>query len=247
MESLSTLEMAYSAVVVLTGYAVRGAAGFGAGVVAIPLLALVLPMQTIAPVITLLGITASIGQGIKDREMICWGTIVPVILPALAGVLAGLYLFKTLDQATLGRVLGIFVIVYAAYSLLPSRIQLPLVKASPFWAVALGAPGGLIATLFGGMAGPLFVIYLDVQRLHKTAFRVTVATLLLMVSGMRVIGYLVSGFFDLKTMLVFASSLPLMVMGMILGEHIHIKVNQQAFTRIVGAILVGSGVALMLK
>ena len=45
-------QLALSALVVVAAYTLRGATGFGAGVVAIPLLVLVLPLRTVIPVIT---------------------------------------------------------------------------------------------------------------------------------------------------------------------------------------------------
>jgi len=48
------------------GYAVRGAAGFGSGVVATPLMAFVLPLSTVAPLVTFLGAFVSVRQAVRD-------------------------------------------------------------------------------------------------------------------------------------------------------------------------------------
>lgn len=58
MESLTPVNLIFCGIIVLAAYTVRGIGGFGSGLVAIPLLALVLPMHIIVPVITLLGFTA---------------------------------------------------------------------------------------------------------------------------------------------------------------------------------------------
>lgn len=248
MESLTPIQIVYSAIVVIAAYAVRGAAGFGSGVVAIPLLALVLPMPVIVPVITLLGFIASIGHGVRDRRLIVWRELLKLLPSTVVGVLAGLYLFTTLDPKTLTKALGVFVIAYAAYSLLNLKRAAPLVKKATWLIVApIGVLAGLIATLFGGMAGPVYVVYLDSLWLEKSQFRVTIATILLALAAMRLVGYFGVGFLNLATLLVFAAGLPMMATGMVIGEHIHIKVSQQTFSRSVGVLLVVSGVALLVK
>ena len=247
MGSLSSFELLYSALVLLVAFAVRGAVGFGSSIVAIPLLALRLPLRTIVPVIALLSITAAIGQSVKDRQMIRWTAIAPLMLPTLLGILAGLYLFRAFEQTTLRKFLGLFVVGYAAHTFLAPRIAIPFIKVSLFSAIALGAPAGLITTLFGGMAGPLFVIYLDLYRLEKTPFRATISALFLLNSGLRVIGYFVSGFYDLTTLLVFAAAMPVMVFGMTFGDRIHIKLGERTFREVIGTILLCSGLVLMLK
>lgn len=85
------------------------------------------------------------------------------------------------------------------------------------------------------------------MRLEKGQFRVTIATILLVLAGMRLAGYLGIGFLNRETMLVFAAALPMMLIGMYLGEHVHSRMSQQMFTRIVATILIGSGAALILK
>ena len=69
---LSPLETLWCAVALAGGYAVRGAAGFGSGVVAAPLLTFVLPLSTVAPVITILGLVVSTQQAVRDWLLIDW-------------------------------------------------------------------------------------------------------------------------------------------------------------------------------
>ena len=68
-------------VALFAGYAVRGAAGFGSGVVATPLMAFVLPLSTVAPLVTFLGVFVSVRQALRDWNQIAWRH--------LAGVRAG--------------------------------------------------------------------------------------------------------------------------------------------------------------
>lgn len=247
METITLWQMAFCAVVVIAAYAVRGATGFGSSALSLPLLALVLPMRVIVPVITLLGFFAAVGHIAQDRGRIAWRELLKLLPFTVIGVAAGLYLFVSLSQATLRVLLGGFVIVYALYSLLGRGAGRLERRLAPFIIAPVSALAGLVATLFGGMAGPIYVIYLNMVGLDKSAFRVTIATILFVLAAMRIAGYIGIGVFDKATLLVFLSALPVMAVGMFLGNRIHARVSERGFTRFVAAVLIASGTALILK
>jgi len=245
--SLSPLESLWCATALVLGYAVRGVAGFGSGVVATPLLAFVLPMTTTAPVITLLGFLVSVRQAFRDWHEIRWDAVLRFVPGALVGVPIGLWLVKTADQGLLARCLGAYVVTYALYSLFGERV-FGRALAMPRWVVhPIGVAGALISTLFGGLAGPLYVTYFDSLRLAKGAFRVTVSTTLLTLSILRTAGYFVTGVFRAEDVILVVAALLPVAIGTLAGEWVHDRVQQQAFRRGVGALLVASGSGLLFR
>ena len=69
-----------------------------------------------------------------------------------------------------------------------------------------------------------------------------------MVDGsVRVSGYLVSGFYPVETLLLVGAGLPLMAAALYLGGHIHTNLSHEAFRQAIGWVLVGSGLALLLR
>ena len=109
----------------------------------------------------------------------------------------------------------------------------------PRWMVhPIGVVGALISTLFGGLAGPLYVTYFDSLRLAKGAFRVTVSTTLLMLSIVRSAGYFATGVFRAEDLVLVAAALLPVAIGTLAGEWVHDRIEQQAFRRGVGALLV---------
>ena len=72
METLGALELAFVALVVVAAYAVRGTAGFGGQAIAVPLLALVLPLHAVVPAVTALTVLASITHWHRDWKKIAW-------------------------------------------------------------------------------------------------------------------------------------------------------------------------------
>lgn len=248
MESLSVLQMVFCVVVITVAFAVRGGTGFGGGAIAVPLLALVFPLPVTVPVVTVLNILSSIGQGITDWRLIAWKEIRRVLPGSLIGVFIGMYFLTQIDPQPLGRALGIFVIVYALYTMLFAG-RTPAVPLRWMLAVAVvtSFSAGLIGALFGGAAGPLFVIYLNAARLAKDVFRVTITTIMLFQGLVRIAGYAVFGLYDAHALMLLATALPLMLVGSWFGVRLIRRFDQALFNRAVGAVLLVSGAALVFK
>jgi len=237
--------LAFCAAVLFAAYTLRGATGFGAGVVAIPLLTLVLPLTIVIPVITALGIIASFGQSVQEIRHVDWRALRGLALPSALGLALGLWLFTSLDRALLLKAFAAFIIAYGLWSFMPH----PLVvrRPSKLLAAAAGSTGGLVATLFGGMAGPFYAIYLRALALDKRRFRASMSSVLLCLALVRAGGYGSLGMYSstaIAALLLFA---PAMVLGMVAGEFWHVRLDQARFERIVAVLIVLSGGALLLK
>lgn len=242
---LSPLETLWCGLALTVGYAVRGAAGFGSGVVVAPLLAFVLPLSTVAPVITAIGVLVALQQAVRDWTHIDWRSLTVFIPGSIVGVALGVLLFKWLDPVALARWLGVYVLLYAFYSLAGQR-WLGRAPTLPRWAVhPLATAGAVVATVFGGLAGPIYVTWFDAQRLSKTAFRVTVATTLLILGVLRSAAYLASGVFRAQDVAFIAAALVPVVAGTAIGDRLHDRLDPAAFRRGVGALLVASGIGLL--
>jgi len=241
--SLNAVQLGLAGLIIITAYTFRGVAGFGSGLIAIPLLVLLMPISVVVPMMVLLDYTASVSHSIKHREATQWHIIWPLLPFTLLGVVLALFLFKTVDTHLLVKSLGVFILLFALYNLFSPK---PKRQGSRLWAVPAGTLGGLVGTLFG-TGGPLYVIYLQLRQLDKTAFRATVATIFMIDGGIRVGGFFLSGFFSRETLLLAVIALPFMALAMYAGEHIHTNISQKTFHRAIGILLLGSGTALLLK
>lgn len=241
-------QLVFCALVIVVAFAVRGAAGFGGGALATPLLALTLPVQIVVPVVTVLNFAASLEHGVRHSSQIRWREIAFVIPFVLAGVLAGLYLLGVLHAVALRRALGGFVIAYALFGFATSGrpVHAPRALLRPLGA-ALAAAAGFVGTLFGGAAGLLIAIYYSNLRLEPAVFRVTIATTLLILAAMRTTGYAGLGLFHRTTLVVLAVSLPFMWVGGRVADRFADRLSLRAFNAVVGATLLVSGTALLLK
>jgi uncharacterized membrane protein YfcA len=243
IDILSSEQALWSAAILCLAFFIRGIAGFGSGLIAIPLLALFLPLTMVVPVVALLDYSAAAVHGVQHRERILWRDLLPLLPFTLAGSLTALYLLHRVDTEYLRTALGGFVMLYALYSL--SGIA-PRHRHARSWAVLFGGTGGLISTLFG-TGGPFYVIYLHLRALDKMAFRATVAAVFMIDGGIRIAGYAVTGLIGGDILLLVLAGLPVMLLAMYAGGHVHTSIGQRAFGRLISLLLLGSGLALLLR
>ena len=114
-------------------------------------------------------------------------------------------------------------------------------------AAVCGVCGGLCSALFGGGAGPIYVIYFNILRLEREVFRATMTMVLLVSSMMRVGGYADFGFYAVPTLMLVALGLPMIVIGSWLGHHLVRRLDPRVFGLCVAGLVLLSGAALLLK
>ncbi len=247
IQFLSPLEIAYCCIVMVVSYALRGSTGFGAAA-AMPLLGLVIPLKVLIPAWTLVGLVASITLFGRDRHHVAWGDIARLVPTCVIGILAGLYLFKTLDSAALAKGLGVLVLLYGLYSLWMSWRPRANWNVSPRVAAPIvGLFGGIVGTTFGTMASVFFAMYFDALRRAKEQFRATMNAILLALVVLRGAGYWAVGEYTRDVLIIAAIALPLMLAGIFIGNRVHTGLSELAFRRLVSGALIVSGLALLAK
>jgi uncharacterized membrane protein YfcA len=246
IQSLSPFVIAYSFLVMAAAYSARGASGFGAAV-ALPLLALVLPLKILVPAWTLIAAVAGTALLGADRNKVLWGEIGRLIPGTLIGVVLGLLIFTRLDADTLALWVGGFVLAYGAYSLWTTvgaaKPHLPAKTA----ALVGGILGGLTGTTVGTFGSTFYAIYFDAIKLGKDSYRATMTAILLTLSLARGTGYYVVGEFTRDVLIVSALLLPPMFVGIFIGNRIHHGMSELAYRRTVACALIVSGLALLIK
>jgi uncharacterized membrane protein YfcA len=242
-----TLETAvYSAIVVFVAYLVRGIAGFGSGLIAVPLLTLVSPVTAVVPVVVSLDYIGSASQSVRNLQDIAWREQVVLLPFMLIGILGGLYLLTVMPTRVLAKILGVFVIAFGIYQLLPLPLGLRPGRGSRIAATYCGVLGGLLGTLFG-TGGPFYAIYLNMRALDRTAFRATFALNFLIDGGVRLIAYAVLGLLSRETFMHIAAALPIAAAGLFAGGRFQTGLSQRTFVQIIGVLLLGGGIALLLR
>lgn len=232
----------YSGLVVLLAYWVRGMAGFGSGLIAVPLLTLMWPVTLVVPIVVALDYLGSALQGIGNADRVAWREQAVLIPLMIVGVAGGVWALSAVPTTVLARVLGGFVIAYAIYQMLP----LPELRASRAAATYCGFLGGLVGTLFG-TGGPFYVIYLNLRGLDRTVFRATFAMNFLIDGGVRLAAFVGAGLYSRQTLGYLLAAVPVAGAGLFVGGRIQTGFSPRAFQIVIRLLLLTSGVALLLK
>jgi len=194
-----------------------------------------------------LGIFSSWAIVFSDRRHIDWRELLRLLPYTVIGALIGLYFYSEFDARALAHGLGALVLAYGSVTLWQSLRRRPARTWPPNLALPmLGTLAGIVGALFGAMAGVFYAIYLDMQRLGKRRFRATVAASLLVLGFVRGAGYVAVGAYDREALVATAISLPLMFIGVALGNRIHTSLSEIAFRRLLSIVLIGTGLPLML-
>lgn len=243
IDTLSYVQYSLALIILIVAYTFRGVTGFGSGLISIPLLALFLPLTFVVPFISILDISASLIHSIHTRQHVAWKVIFRAIPFAILGVTFALFILKSVNTLILIKALGLFIILFAIYSLISPTLKK---NDSAIWPIFAGFFGSLIGTLFG-TGGPFYVFYFQLQHLDKTVFRATCAAVFLIDGLIRATGFTLSGFYTSTVLLNIAYALPIMFIAMYIGEHLHTNISQRTFQKSIGIFLIFSGLALIFK
>jgi uncharacterized membrane protein YfcA len=134
---------------------IRSALGFGEALVAVPLLAFVLPVQVAAPVAVLLSITVAAVVIAQDWQHVELRSAAWLVVSTLFGIPIGLLLLRAVPEPVVKGLLGVLVAGFAA-SALRSRMTYELTDDRLAW--IFGAIAGVLGDAYG-MNGPPLVVY----------------------------------------------------------------------------------------
>ncbi|MBM3343188.1 MAG: sulfite exporter TauE/SafE family protein [Betaproteobacteria bacterium] len=248
IEGFGTLDYVIFCCAVVIAFAVRGGAGFGGGVVLSPLLALVAPLSVVVPVSSALNVIAGLSQGVGHWRIVAWRELLRITPFSMAGIFLGIWLLTRVDPQPLAKAFGVFIVCYALY-MLYSRGVMP--KIARRWLYPLGAllsmAAGTIGSLFGGAAGPLYVMYLQALRLERDCFRATITMIMLTMGTTRIIGFIATGMYTQKVLTMLALGIPIVLLSGWIGARVVARFNQEVFGRAVACVLLASGFILIVK
>jgi uncharacterized membrane protein YfcA len=241
---VSLEQIAATAVILLAAYFIRGITGFGSGLIAVPLLALFLPLQFVVPLILLLDFTASIIIGGLTLRRVQWGEVGVLIPFGLVGVAIGTSLLVNLPKTPMLVTLAIFVLVFALRSLMNLQGSKPI---SRWWAIPASLTGGTVGGLFG-TGGPPYIIYLAHRVPHKSDLRATLSVLFFTEGLARIVSFLLAGLLmTAEVWFAYFAALPVVLAALYAGGHVHVGLSQDRMTRLVGLLLLVSGLSLLTK
>ena len=233
-----------ASIIILLAYLIRGITGFGSGLIAIPLLALFLPLTFVVPLILVVDFIASVILTRHTKMQVQWNEIGILLPPTIVGMLIGTFLLINLPREPLLVGLASFVILFGLRYIFNIHSEQSI---SRWWSAPTGLIGGAIGAMFG-TGGPPYVVYLSHRLQNKTELVGTLSGIFMIDGALRTIIFLSIGLLLQENMLnALLLSLPLMALGLYLGSKIHLGISHQRQIAMIGALLLLSGGSLLWK
>jgi uncharacterized membrane protein YfcA len=220
---------------------VRSTFGFGDAVVALPLLALLLGLTTATPLVALVSFTLALGILLQSWQAVDFRAIGPLVLAAVVTTPLGVLVLTRVEGVWLLRALGVFLIGFGLYRLIAPRV--PKVE-HPAWALALGFLGGVLGGAYG-TNGPPAVLYGSLRRWPPETFRATMQGYFLITLAAILIGHAVGGLWSPEVWRLYAFSLPVIAVAVVLGRALNRRIPTDRFARFVDLALIVLGVLLI--
>ncbi|HWF86473.1 MAG TPA: sulfite exporter TauE/SafE family protein, partial [Vicinamibacterales bacterium] len=158
-------------VVVFVATAIRSTFGFGEALVAVPLLALWMPIDVATPLAVLVSITIAAVVIVQDWRKIHVRSTGWLLAPTFLGIPLGLALLTSGHQQIVKGVLAAVIIAFSGYSLV-WRTPPELRRDSRAWLLSCGLAAGVLGGAYG-MNGPPLVVYGAMRRWSPQHFRAT--------------------------------------------------------------------------
>ena len=242
---LDPTEIAVLTAAAFAGSVVFGITGFGAALVTVPLATHFVPLPFALALFVLMDLANAFRIGFENPKNAVkaeWTRLVPTIL---IGTLAGVTLLVNLPRQAATLALGIFVTVFALYSLM-SRADVQR-TISTRWAYVAGFAGGITSTLFGA-GGPPYAMYLSHRGLAKEQYRATMGFATLTSISLRTIAFLATGILlELKVWIYAAAVVPAGLLGLWAASHLFRRISREMLLRAVALMLLASGTSLIVR
>lgn len=242
--------MLLAAAIVAVAGVLKGSIGFGAPLVAVPLLAPLVGTRAAIVLIALPLLVANASVLLTrpvDRRAV--RRFAPLLATLIPTTFLGGFLLARVDIATLTVVVGAVTLVFVGITAAGANFLVP-----PRWETPLSALIGLVAGTLNGATsapGPIFSLYLAGLRLEKRAFVYGITILLAVGNVAQVLAYWQQGLYTRERLLGSVALIPAIMLGQFVGLRIQDRLDPVAFRRVVlvavglaGANLLARGLGL---
>lgn len=232
-------------VVLFVATFIRSALGFGDGIVAIPLLALFIPLRVATPLVVMVSVTIAAVVVAQDWRKVHVRSTGWLVAATVAGLPVGLMLLKNGHDRGVKVGLAFLILAFAGYSLLGKRSP-ELTHDSGWWLLSCGFCAGILGGAYG-MNGPPLVVYGAMRRWTAQHFRATLQGYFLPAGIAGLVGFWLTGLLVPAVTHYYLRSLPVLLPAIWLGRMVNHRLHGDVFLKYVYVGLAAIGVTLMVE
>jgi len=206
---------------VATGAVAQSSVGFGFGMIAAPVLALI-DRDLVPGSVLVLGLLVAVIIAWRERGALDWLGIRWALVGRVIGTVVGGYAVSQLDRDALSFVLGALVLLAVLVSIAGWRV-----RPTPATLVGAGTMSGVMGTLTSVGGPPMALVY---QREQTSTLRSTLAGFFVFGASLALVALLVSGELERAQIVDGALLVPGLVAGLVVG-HVLTPLLDRSWTR----------------
>ncbi|WLD93318.1 sulfite exporter TauE/SafE family protein [Alkalihalobacillus sp. AL-G] len=234
-------EVILISILVLFSAVLQTSTGFGFSIVATPFLLFFFEPREAIQINLILSLVISCVLIAKIRQDVDFNILKRFIFGSAAGLPVGIILFLILNMTILK--LGVSLLILVLTLLLMMKFHVKKTNTRDYF---VGGISGSLTTSIG-IPGPPILLYFSGTNTQKETLRATTLAFYLWIYA---VSLLIQIIFAGTTKTVWTSSglaLPILLVGMVIGQLLFRRINQQAFRICTYIILVFTGVTLFIK
>ncbi len=239
------MEFALILLIIFTAFLVRATFGFGDALIAMPLLVLLVGIQTAAPLMALLAFVIAFLIYYKNRKSVRLKITLKLVISGLLGVPLGLFYLTQIDERIINIGLGVILILFAFFRLLNVKFRFKE-KSQNVLVYPVGFLSGILGAAYN-TNGPPVIMLLSLQNWKATDFRSTLQSYFFFTGIGMVAGHFAWGNVTGEVLTYFLAGLPIIIATFFLGEKLFGKLSSEKFYSWVYFVLLLLGLSLILK
>lgn len=233
----------YVVCIIFVATLIRSALGFGEALVAVPLLAIRIPITVAAPLAVLISIIVAAVVVVQDWRRVQLRSATGLIFSSLPGIPLGILLLTRGNEHAVKSILGALIVGFSLYSL-TARTRRRLSQDHYGWLAGCGFLSGVLGGAYG-MNGPPLAIYGGFRGWSPQHFRATLQGYFLPASLAGLTGYAAVGLWNPVLTRYFLLSLPAVAVAILLGRAINQRLSGHGFFSFVYISLIAVGSVLL--
>jgi len=232
---------ALGALVIFGAHFVFGLAGFGVGLVALAFLPYLMSPADAIVLLTIYAAVFSAVLFVPLRRDWTPGAFAGLLVGSVLGTPLGVWVLAAAPASLLNRLIGamlVIVVVLEFTGRLPKRVN------GRWWSVVAGVLSGLLGGAVG-LPGPPVIVYATASGWAPRTFKANVQAFYIVNQGIIVAGYAFAGLLTWNVLRLSAIYFVPALAGLAVGMSLFARVDPVRFRRLVFAVLLVSGVLLL--
>lgn len=220
---------------------VQTVAGFGLGIVSLPLLIPILGIRTAAPIVATVNLIAIALIFLRYRNAFQLRATKPLLIAGALGVPFGVWGVINIPEVYTLTALGVLILGYSLYAFFTP--QVPEIK-HPLWGYGLGFVSGVCGGAYNS-SGPASVLYAHSQRWPQETFKSNLQGYFIINSIIINVTHALSNNYTPKVMSGFLLAIPGIALGMLVGFALSKRINADRFRKLILVMLFILGIRLI--